>query len=138
MGQLPQKPIVLAMLLCDQFYRDAASGKLSILGCFHAIASPVFPVRHPELCVYLALTDCHGPVTVTVRVIDRDEDRPPLRSTEMSAAVPDPRGIGEFVLSIRKLEIPSPGEYRVQAFCNGEFLIERRLHVSLRGPRPVG
>jgi hypothetical protein len=131
MQPLPQKPLVLAMMLCDQFYRDRTSRNLSLLGCFNSLGSAKFPVHHVDLGVYLAITDCAGPVTVQFRVIDEDEVRPPLVTGEATVEIPDPRRVQDFVMNFREIVFPSPGEYRVQAFCNGEFLIERRLSVTL-------
>ena len=138
MGQLAQKPLVLSMMLCDQFYRDSASGKLSLLGCFTSISGPTFPSRHPDCGVYLLITDYVGPITLTVRVVDRDETRLPIALAEGSGTSADPRNILDFPMRLPSMMFPSPGEYRVQAFCNGEFLIERRLHVFLRNPKPQG
>ncbi len=135
MSSATQKPIVLAMMLCQQFYRDSGSGNLSLLGCFNHIGSSVFPVRHPDLGVYLAITDCAGPVAMTVRVVDRDETRRPLATGEATVHISDPCIVQDFTFHFRKIEFPAPGEYRVQAFCNGEFLIERRLNVTLRPER---
>jgi hypothetical protein len=131
-----QKPIVLSMMMCQQFYRDTSSRNLSLLGCFNHIRASEFPARHPGMDIYLAITDYSGPVTIKVLVIDRDEERQPVATGEVTVQIPNPRDVQDFTISFRELTFPSPGEYRVQAFCNKEFLIERRLNVTLSAPKP--
>jgi hypothetical protein len=51
------KPIVLAMVICDYYYRDAHSGKSVLSGTFSSINSPGFPSKHGNCAIYIALTD---------------------------------------------------------------------------------
>lgn len=51
------KPIVLAMVICDYYYRDAHSGKSILSGTFSSINSASFPSKHGNCAVYVALTD---------------------------------------------------------------------------------
>ena len=53
-------PICLAMGVCDAFSKDPFSDKYTLIGTFSAMAGPRFPLQHPHLTVYVALTDGHG------------------------------------------------------------------------------
>lgn len=134
-GKVPP-PSALAIGICDLIYRDRATGKRFILGCFGAINSAEFPTVHPALGVYLDLTNGRGRVSLKVRIIDCDEEREPVWTIEQDIEFEDPRMIFELDYLIGGLNFPEPGEYRVQAFANGEFLIERRLIVNKIGDGP--
>jgi hypothetical protein len=56
-GEQIVKPIVLAMIICDYYYRDTHSGKSIIAGTFNSINSSAFPSKHGNCAVYIALTD---------------------------------------------------------------------------------
>ena len=57
------KPIVLAMIICDYYYRDAFTGKSILSGTFSSINSPQFPSKHGNCAIYIALTDVAASVT---------------------------------------------------------------------------
>jgi hypothetical protein len=74
MANLP-KPDVLAMLVCDQIITDRLTGKQSLIGMFSRIHAMGFPATHPQLCVFVALTDGHGKTDLSIRVVDSNEAR---------------------------------------------------------------
>ena len=71
-------PFALAMVICDAIWRDPSSGKRTLLGCFSAILVREFPVRLAMMSVYIAVTDGHGKTPLLLRLIDVDEERPPV------------------------------------------------------------
>jgi hypothetical protein len=133
-GQIPP-PEPLALGICDAIHRDPGTGKRFILGTFTVLYARNFPTKHPVLGVYLDLTNGRGQVMVKLQVVDCDEEREPVWQTEMPFDFPDPRMVAELDFMIGGLEFPEAGEYRVQAFANGEFLIERRLIVKSVEPQ---
>ena len=58
-------PDVLAMLVCDQIITDRLTGKQSLIGMFSKVHAVAFPATHPQLCVFVALTDGHGKTELT-------------------------------------------------------------------------
>src|SRR5579863_7796974 len=53
-------PIPLAMIVCDGCYKDPFTNKHTLIGTFSALAGSSFPISHPHVVVYLALTNGHG------------------------------------------------------------------------------
>ena len=81
MGMHRPVPDVLAMLICDQIITDRLTGKQSIIGLFSKIHTRGFPATHPQLCVYVVLTEGHGETELTIRIVDtspRPEGAPRL------------------------------------------------------------
>ena len=56
----------------------ATNGKQSIIGMFSKIHARRFPAAHPQLCVYVVLTEGHGETEFTIRIVDTNEERPPI------------------------------------------------------------
>lgn len=123
-------PFALAIGVCDLIYRDRGTGKRFILGCFSALHAVDFPATHPALCIYLDLTNGRGQVPIRVQIIDADEEREPVWLGESIVDFTDPRLVAEMDFIVGNVQFPEPGEYRVQVFAAGQFLIERRLLVN--------
>lgn len=131
----PPAPMVLAMIICDAIHQDPATKKCTLLGTFSTITARSFPVVHSALAVHVALTDGRGKTRIRLCLISAEEEQP-LFSQEGTIQFMDPRVVAEINFGIRNLQIPHPGEYRVQVYANDELLSERRLHVL--GLQPAG
>jgi hypothetical protein len=137
MPSLMQLPQVLTMTIAEVVHRDGCTGKYSLLGLHNTIAAPTFPCTHPSLAVYLALTDGRGKTPLTLRLIDGEEERPPVFTVEALLDFPDPTQVVEGAFTCQRLQFPQPGEYRLQLLVAGELLLERRLFVrslQMTGP----
>lgn len=119
-------PYPLAMLICDAVHIDPGTGKQSILGTFSIIGARRFPVTHPRLSIYIALTDGRGKVPLRLTLVDADEEET-LFESKAEVEFSDPRAIAEIAMQIGGLTFPRPGEYRFQLFAQGEHIIERRI-----------
>ncbi|MFH1111273.1 MAG: hypothetical protein V1790_19065 [Planctomycetota bacterium] len=73
---LRQVPYALAMIICDQAYRDPATGKYTLLGTFSSIAAQKYSVTHPAMTVYIALTDGRGKTPMNSDSASRFFSRP--------------------------------------------------------------
>jgi len=129
-------PEVLAMVVCDQIITDRMTGKQSLIGMFSKVHAPGFPVSHPQLSVFVALTDGNGEVELRIRLVDSNDDRPPIVEGKGKVRFADPRAIANLALAFHGLTFPKPGEYRVQLYCDDELLREARLAVIPVKPRP--
>ena len=138
MPNLP-KPDVLAMLVCDQIITDRLTGKQSLIGMFSRIHAMGFPATHPQLCVFVALTDGHGKTDLSIRVVDSNEARAAIVEGKGSVSFKDPRTIANLFLQFHGLVFPQPGEYRVQLYSDNQLLREARLElIQLSPPKQQG
>lgn len=135
MTDLPP-PDVLAVLICDQIITDRLTGKQSLIGMFSRIHSIVFPALHPQLAVFVALTDGHGRTELTIRIVDGNESRPPLVEGKGAVHFQNPRAIANLALQFNGLRFPEPGDYRVQLWSGSALLREARLELVKAVPRP--
>ena len=129
-------PDVLSMIVCDQIITDRMTGKQSLIGMFSRIHARGFPASHPQLCVYVALTEGYGETEFTIRVVDSNDERPPIVEGKGKVRFKDPRAIANLALQFHGLTFPASGEYRVQLYSSGELLREARLELVHVKPRP--
>jgi hypothetical protein len=122
-------PIPLALIVCDYAHRDTGSSKWTLLGLFSVIAARELPFTHPLFWVYFAFTDAKKKVPLRIRLVDVNEERPPLVEIIGELEVESPLAVNEIVAPIGAANFPEFGEYRLQAFTCGELLIERRIMV---------
>jgi hypothetical protein len=120
-------PYVLALIICDAIWRDPATGKRTILGCFSAIHAKTFPTMYPMLCVHAAITDGRGVTPIVLRLVDVDENNPPVFEQKAEVKFDDPRIMIEVDFIIPNVLFPAAGEYRLQLLSSGESLMERRI-----------
>lgn len=128
-------PIPLGMIICDSVIRDRETGKPTLVGCFASMLVEKFPAVHPSLCVYVVVTDARGKVPFSLKLVDVEENKPPLFEGRFEAKVDDPKTVAEIVFNLEGLRFHGPGNYRFQLFAAGEFLMERRLEVIKRTNR---
>jgi len=131
-------PDVIALLVCDQIITDRLTGKQSLIGMFSKVHAVGFPATHPQLAVFVALTDGHGRTELTIRIVDSNDARPPIVEGRGGVDFKNPRAIANLALQFHGLTFPAPGEYSVQLWSGSELLREARLElVQIPPPRPV-
>ena len=143
MEEFAADPDVLSLIVCDQIITDRVTGKVSLIGMFAAVHSPRFPVTHPQICVYVALTEGRGKTPIKIRIVDANEARKPIVEGNGVVDFKDPRAIANLALQFHGLRFPEPGQYRVQIWAGSSLLREARLHLLTAkmppgAPRPPG
>jgi hypothetical protein len=118
------------MVICDGAWRDPYTAKFTLIGTFSSIGGESFPLVHPIVTVYVALTDGHGEMPLRLELVDANEERDPIFSEPSTMKFDDPRMIFEFIFQARNVTFPEEGEYRLRLFANDEFMIERRILVT--------
>lgn len=124
------KPIVLAMIICDYYYRDAYSGKSILSGTFSSINSPAFPSKHGNCAIYVAMTDVS--VDGLAQLVFRKENSEfsmTLPPWEVKKS-PDRLAVVEIGGNINGLPIPDEGNYEFVLLWDGQEIARRRLSVN--------
>ncbi|MHC5109179.1 MAG: DUF6941 family protein [Planctomycetota bacterium] len=129
-------PEVLALLICDQIITDRMSGKQSLIGMFSTIHARRYPASHPQLSVYVMLSGGHGVTDFTIRIVDANEDRPPIVEGRGRVDFKDPRAIANLALQFHGLSFPLAGSYRVQLYAGTVLLREARLELRQITTKP--
>ena len=123
------KPIVLAMVICDHYYRDAHTGKSILTGTFNSINCVQFPSKHGNCAVYIALSDVaiDGSLQLTFKKEDSDFNMtlPPWQVRRPE----NRRDVVEIGGNINGLPLPEEGYYEFIVLWNGLEISSRRLRA---------
>ena len=129
-------PYPLALVVCDGCWCDPNTGKFTLIGTFSTIRGEHFPLVHPVLSAYVALTDGVGLTEVGLTLVDAEEAIIPLCSDKKKLILRDHREVVELTFDLLNLRFDQPGEYRLQLWLNDEFVMERPIVVQGQ-PAPI-
>lgn len=124
------KPIVLAMVICDNYYRDAHTGKSILSGTFSSINSAAFPSKHGNCAIYVALTDvaANGSAQLVFR---KESGEFSMQLPPWDVQAPDNRrAVVEIGGNINGLPIPEEGNYEFVLLWDGQEVALRRLTAN--------
>lgn len=131
MPEEKRRPIVMAMILCDQVIRDGKTGKTTVVGGFSRITAGSYPAIHSKSAIYVALTEGGGDYQGCLRLSFAETDEPIMEATG-SFQLPGPLAVAELHFEIRALPLPKPGPYRMEFIVDGEPLMARRFLAAVR------
>lgn len=128
---MAQKPVptALAMVICDTVIDDVRTKKKSLVGLFNNISASKVPACHPQLNVYVALTEGHGDYEAELRCINLDDNNI-VGGTKGPLKFMSPQQIVEFNFEICNLCLPKYGNYRFDFICSDQLVISRKFHVT--------
>ena len=75
-------------------------------------------------------SDGRGVTPFTIRLVDGEEERPPIFEHQGEINFTDPRMVAELITGMASIEFPEAGEYRLQFFACNTPLMERRIVVA--------
>ncbi len=123
------KPQLLAWLLCDAVHIDPGSGKHTLLGVFSNIVAKRFPVTHPRMTWFMALTDvAAGPHVMRISMGLDPTDPKPLIERPFESQGPLNRI--NLISEIHNLSFQQPGEYSILIEIDDEPLLATSLTVA--------
>jgi hypothetical protein len=133
-------PSGLAIVVCDQIIEDKLTNKKSLIGIFNNIASPSFPCRHPQLCVFVSITEGRGTYDARLRISNEETG---VAVAEVSGKIQfaDVHAVVEVNFNLLGLEFQQPGLYSIEFYCDEALILERRFHVvqvKQQQPPPKG
>ena len=132
--QSPVSPVVLTLLLCEKAIVDARTQQYSLIGLVSNVNATRFPVRSPNLCIYAEVTGGHGLSSLSVRIVDVDEEREPVVALDVEVNLENPLAVTQFVFGMPPLIFPQAGDYRLQALSGGNRLLEKRIILREAAP----
>jgi len=132
-----ERPLALALILCDQIITEQVTFKKSLIGTFNSIMVESLPVVYPRMAAYAALTNGQGEITAVFRCVFMDTPDGEGRAMwEIAAPIAfhNPNQVVEICFELNKIAFDAQGLYSFELSCGGELLMERRVHVSIRKP----
>lgn len=124
------KPQLLSWLTCDAVHSDPATGKHTILGVFSNIRAARFPVVHPSMVWFLALTGCAaGEHHLHISMGPSASSTKELLVRPFASQGPQHRI--NIINEIRGLSFPKAGDYAVVIKIDDTPLLVTTLSVTV-------
>jgi hypothetical protein len=130
-------PTGLAIVICDQIIEDKLTGKKSLIGIFNNINGTNFPCRHPQMAVFVSLTEGRDSYNAQLRIVN-EETTDTIGELSGQIQFPDIHHVVELNFNLVGLVFPQPGLYSIEFYCDDALVLERRFHVTQAKPPPKG
>ena len=126
-----EKPLGVALIICDQVIVDKTTNKRTLVGIFNQIQARSFPCRQNYLAVFAQLTNGSGVLPVVLRCARQGIDEP-LVEIEHSIDFPNPMATIEIEFLIEGLIFKQAGAHVFELVVDGEHVIESRFNVKTK------
>jgi hypothetical protein len=127
------RPVVRYLIVCDDVRLDPDEPRgATVVGPVSALRSlgePAFPLYHPEICVFVQLTDCRGVGDVRVEVRRADGTSVFRTRTRSVPFGDDPTEIVGLSFRLRNVAFPAAGLYWVELWYNDGVLARQPLEL---------
>jgi hypothetical protein len=129
------RPVVRALLACEDIVtRPEAPNRVSLVNlvnAIHSLRQPPYPLRHPELCVFVQLTECRGRGEIWVTLQSAETDEVIFQTRPRAVTFPnDPVAVYGLRFRIRHCTFPGPGLYWIQFWYNNHVLAQQPIVLS--------
>jgi hypothetical protein len=123
-----EKPMMVAMVVCDQIITELGTNKKSLIGCFNNIYSLSFPANHPSFFVFVALTNGNGNFKVRIKGFN-EENNEQLFDMAGTVVFQNPMQTIEMGFKFINLGFAKPGSHAIQFYCEDELLMTKKISV---------
>jgi hypothetical protein len=124
------KPILKAMLLCDQTLVEEGSRKRTLIGLFDRIKSSQYPTTHPSMSIYVQFREIEGTFDFMLELFDLEEGRSMHRAVVTNYQVQDRSRDCELVFNLLSVRFEHPGDYEFRIYVN-DFIFGQKHFVAL-------
>ena len=123
------KPILKAMLVCDQTLVEEGTHKRTLIGLFDRIKASQFPSVHPSMSVYVQFREIEGSFDFSLELYDLTEGRPMHRALIQRFTVQDRSRDCELVFNLFAVKFEHPGEYEFRIFVNDDIFGQKSFKI---------
>lgn len=126
-----QKPTLQALVLADQVYVDARTGKKIISGTFSNLWAKTFPASFGRSTwAYVCLTEVQGTVPITLRYTDLANNEVLLGTKEISVQSDNPLASHELIVEVPPFPMPHAGVFVFEVYAGDEAIGSLRITAS--------
>ena len=123
------KPILKAMLLCDQTIVEEGTHKRTLIGLFDRIKASEFPSTHPSMSVYVQFREIEGSFDFTLELVDLDQERSLNRAVINKFNVQDRSRDCELVFNLIQVKFEHPGDYEFRIYVNDYIFGQKSFKI---------
>jgi hypothetical protein len=136
---VPIEPVLQALLLADNVYTDAGTGKRIIAGTFDSLRAAELPATFDRVtAAYICLTEVRGEIGVVLRYVDLDDNEVLMEHGPTQVRSDDPLASVDFVVPVPPIPMPHPGVFAFEVHSRNELLGFLRITVVQVEPEEHG
>ena len=124
------KPILKAMLLCDQTIVEEGTRKRSLIGLFDRVKAAQFPTMHPSMSVYVQFREIEGTFDFTLELFDLNSAKTVHKAMVKNFKVQDKSRDCELVFNIMSVRFEREGEYEFRIYVNDMIFGQKSFQVT--------
>jgi hypothetical protein len=128
-----EKPICVALIICNEVIEDRRSGNKTLVGLFNGIMTGQLPVAHPRMFLFASLTSGTGEWSFSF-VITAPSGKEVFRMAD-TAHFADPLAGHDLVVELRNLPLEEAGEHFVDLLIDNTPIGNRRFTVQVNPER---
>jgi hypothetical protein len=125
------KPSPIALVVCDALYRSEPGGKAALVGLFNTLAASRMPATHPQMCVYVAVTDVRPSTRFRLVVEHGESGRQIVVAPAQPPQTVNATTICDLQFMLQGVTFPEPGRYFIQFWADDFLLMQRPFDVVL-------
>ena len=129
-----ERPICVALIICNEVIEDARTGNKTLVGLFSGITAPQVPALHARMFLMASLTSGTGAWPFVFR-ITAPSGAEVMRMGDVVRFV-DPLVAHDVVVELRNLLLPEVGVYFVDLLLGETQTANRRFSVAIASSPP--
>ena len=123
------KPILKAMLLCDQTLVEEGTRKRSLIGLFDRVKASQIPTVHPSMSVYVQFREVEGVFDFTLELYDLAEGKALHKAMVKSFKVQEKSRDCELVFNLLSVRFEHAGDYEFRIYINDYVFGQKSFQV---------
>jgi hypothetical protein len=123
------KPILKAMLLCDQTIVEEGSKKRTLIGLFDRVKTAQLPTVHPSMSVYVQFREVEGMFDFTLELYDLAEEKTLHKAMVKNFKVQEKSRDCELVFNLLSVRFDHPGDYEFRIYINDYVFGQKSFQV---------
>ena len=124
------KPILKAMLLCDQTIMEEGTRKRSLIGIFDRVKAAQMPTVHPSMSVYVQFREIEGTFDFVLELFDLSEGTTLHKATVKGFKVQEKSRDCELVFNLLSVRFAHAGEYEFRIYVNDNIFGQKSFQVT--------
>ena len=123
------KPILKAMLLCDQTLVEEGTHKRTLIGLFDRIKATQLPTMHPAMSIYVQFREIEGVFDFMLELFDIEQNKSLNRALIKEYKVQDRSRDCELVFNLMSVRFEHEGEYEFRIYVNDNIFGQKSFKV---------
>jgi hypothetical protein len=128
-------PVIRHFIACERVERSPNGRHYSLINVIHSIRGlpgALFPRIHPELTLFIMMTDSLGSHNFSIQVAtwDNEEERSIWETRKATLDMgDDPLKVHGWSFRLRDIWFDRPGLYELRLICNGEIVAREPIRL---------